>query len=444
MHMRTDPALRRKFYQAHLQGKSYTEIAAEAGVSKECVRYWCRRQHQGASVISQYPGPAPGLLQRFDPLVRYALLKVRLQHPGWGPVPLRLALRKRPSLAQLKLPHASQIGRYLHQFERFRRKRRSLQARERPQPPHHTFQRWQIDFKMGLALPDGQLVNLFTACDPFAGACIGAQVFPAGRVGQAPKRVVQEQVRAFLRTCFARWQVLPEQLQTDGESTLVANHGPNDFPTTFTLWLHGLGIEHRVIRPHRPTDNAEVERMHRTVTAFALQGSRLTDLAALNAALQESLTVLVYQLPSHAKRCAGLPPIQAHPELETPSQVFQPEWEFAWFDLTRVDQYLAQFVWERRVGKTGQVDLGAQVYSVGREQARKLLTIRYDPRTRELVFFTQPQGTGKDGLEIKRHPLRGGRVEDLIGLACPALAPGPQQLPLPIDWEQRIQTGVCF
>jgi hypothetical protein len=441
---RTDPALRRKFFQAHLQGKSYAEIAAEEGVSKECVRYWCRRQQKGASVISQYPGPAPGLLRRFDPLVRYGLLKLRLQHPGWGPVPLRVALQKQPSLAQLKLPHPSQIGRYLHQFERFRRKPRSLQTRERPKQPQYTFQRWQIDFKMGLALPDGSLVNLFTACDPFAGACIGAQVFPAGRVGQAPKRVVQEQVRAFLRTCFARWQVLPEELQTDGESTLVANHGPNDFPTIFTQWLEGLGVHHLVIRTHRPTDNAEVERMHRTVTEFALKGSRLTDLAALNAALQESLTLLVYELPSHAKRCEGLPPIQAHPELETPAQPFQPEWEFACFDLARVDRYLAQFTWERRVGKTGQVDLGAQVYSAGRAHARKLITIRYDPLTRELVFLTPPEGTGNDGVEIKRHLIRGCGVDDLIGFSSPALAPGPQQLPLPIDWEQLVQSGVSF
>jgi hypothetical protein len=252
---------------------------------------------------------------------------------------------------------------------------------------------------------------------------------------------VQEQVRTFLRTCFARWRVLPAELQTDGESTLVANRGPNDFPTTFTRWLEGLGIHHLVIRPQRPTDNAEVERMHRTVVGFALQGCRLTDLAALNAHLQTSLGVLIYELPSHAKRCQGRPPIQAHPELDHPAQPFQPEWELALFELARVDRYLAQFAWERRVGKTGQVDLGAQVYSVGRENARKLVTIRYDPPQRELVFFTQPEGTGKDGLEIKRHAIRDCSLADLVGFTDPALAPGPQQLPLPIDWFV-CQTGV--
>lgn len=443
MATRTDPEMRRRFFQAHLQGQSYAEIAAEEGVSKECVRYWCRRQKRGESVISHYPGPAPGLLQRFDPLVRYVLLKLRLQHPRWGPSRLLWGMRKRPSLAQLRLPHPSQIGRYLHQFERFRRKPRPQPKRERPEPPQYTSQRWQIDFKLGIPLRDGSLVNLFTACDPYAGACIGAELFPAGQVGQAPKRVVEEQVRSFLRRCFARWQVLPAELQTDGESTLVANRGPNDFPTPFTRWLEGLGIHHLVTRPHRPTDNAEVERMHRTVNDFALQGGCLTDLDTVNAHLQEAIMFLVYELPSHAKHCAGLAPIQAHPELDSPARPFQPEWELAHFNLVRVDAFLAPSSWERRVGKTGQINLGSQVYSVGRTHARKLVTIRYEPLTREFVVFGQLEGTGKDDDELKRLAIRGNEVDDLIGYSFPALAPGPQQLPLPLAWKVAPEEVNC-
>lgn len=431
---RTDEALRKQFYRTHLRGQSYANIAAEAGVSKECVRYWCRRQERGGTVHSQYPGPLPGILSHFHPLVRYVLLKLRLQHPGWGPTRLRLGMQKRPSLAGLRLPHPSQMGRYLHQFPRFRRKPRAHPVGERPQPPLATAQRWQMDFKMGIPLVDGTLINLFTVCDPFAGACLGAEVIPAGRVGQAPHKVTQAQVRKFLRHSFARWRVLPDEVQTDGESTLVANHGPNDFPTTFTRWLEGMAIHHLVIRPHRPTDNAEVERMHRTVCDLALKGGRLTDLPAINAHLQDCLAWQVYELPSQAKHCHGLPPIQAHPELDAPAQPFLPEWEWIHFDLARVDRYLAQFAWERRVGKTGQVDVGGQVYSVGRAHARKLVTVRYDPQTRELVFFGQPEGTGKDGVELKRQAIRGCAAADLVGLTNPEFAPGPQQLPLPIDW----------
>jgi hypothetical protein len=435
MYKRTDETKRREFFHQHLGGKSYAEIASETGYCKECVRYWCRKQKKGGGVTSHYPGPAAGLLQRFHPKVRYVVLKLRLQHPGWGPGPIRLGLQKRASLAHLALPSLSQIGRYLHQYERFRRKPRAGPAQGRPKQPKHTGQRWQMDFKMGIPLPNGSLVNLFTACDPFAEACIGAAVFPAGKVGPSPKKVTQEQVRSFLRACFAHWQLLPSELQTDGESVLVANRGPNDFPTCFTLWLEGLEVHHCVTRPHRPTDNSEVERMHRTVNNFAMKGCRLTGIAEINALLQESVTTLVYELPSHAKHCDGLPPIQAHPELATPVSPFLPETELAHFDLTRVDQFLAQFSWERRVGKTGQVDIGAHVYSVGRAQARKLVTIRFDPDTRELVFFAQLEGTGKDGDELKRHPIQGCDTADLIGFSIPGMAPVPQQLPLPLSWE---------
>jgi hypothetical protein len=290
---------------------------------------------------------------------------------------IELGLSNQASLAHGELPHASQIGRYLHQFKRFRRRKRSLPARKRPNEPTHTGQRWQIDFKMGIPLCNGEQVNLFTVCDPYAGACLGAQVFPAGKIGQAPKKVVEEQVRTFLRACFERWKRLPEELQSDGESTLVANRKINDFPTTFTLWLEGLGIHHLVIRPNRPTDNAEVERMHQTVYKFALEGCRLSDLPQLNAVLQQSVHSLVYEVPSHAKRCHGLPPIQAHPTLDSPTAPFQIQNELAHFDLTKVDCFLAHFTWERRVGKTGQVDIGSQVYSIGRQHARKLVTISF-------------------------------------------------------------------
>ncbi len=441
MPKRTEEALRRKFFHDHLKGESYADIAAEEGFSKECVRYWCRRQKRGGSATSHYPGPPRGLLGHFDPLVRYVLLKLRLQHPGWGPTPLLHEMKKRPSLTHLSLPHPSQIGRYLHQFEKFRRPQRDIFDRERPNQPTHTSQRWEIDFKMGIPLPDGNQVNLFTTCDPFAGACIGAQVFPAGQVGQAPKKVTQDQVRIFLRGCFEHWGVLPEELQTDGESTLVANHGAADFPTSFTCWLEGLDIHHRVIRPHRPTDNAEVERMHQTVNEFALRGCRLTNLSELNAHLEETTHLLVYELPSQAKHCQGQIPIVAHPELDSPVHRFQPQWELSRFDLARVDAYLAQFKWERRVQSTGQVDIGSQVYSLGRPYARKLVTVRYDPAKRELIFSTQIEGTGKDGDEIKRLAIRGHDTADLIGFSTPDLAPCPQQLPLPIDWSFS-KTGV--
>jgi len=152
------------------------------------------------------------VLRRFDPKVRYCLLRLRLEH-----------------------------------------------------------RRWQTDFKVDIAWKDGSLVNLHTVREPVGEACIGAFGFPAGTVGCNPKPVTLEQVRSALRLRFARWGTMPDQIQIDGESVL-AGRPMQPFPSIFTLWLKGLDIDHLVIRPERPTDNAEVERCHRTGNDYPTHG----------------------------------------------------------------------------------------------------------------------------------------------------------------------------
>jgi hypothetical protein len=289
---------------------------------------------------------------------------------------------------------------------------------------------------MGIALQDGSQVNLHTVRDPVGAACLGAVLSVAGRVGQAPKRVTEEQARATLRRCFARWGTLPREVQTDGEPSLVGQ-AQGDFPSSFTLWLKGLGIEHLVIRPGRPTDNAEVERCHRTVNDYAIIGNEKADLDILQAILDEAVDELDFELPSRAKGCAGRPPVEAHPELLQAPRPFQPELELAYFDLRHVDTYLATLTWERTVGKTGQIDLGGHRYTVGRPYARRRVVIQFDPTDRHFVFYDPDQPK----VEIRRRPALGLDVTDLTGLATWPTGLGPQQLPL--LWPTHAQGVNC-
>ncbi len=94
--------------------------------------------------------------------MRYGLLQLRLQHVRWGPRYLRQKLLKRPALAGKRLPSSAQIGRYLHQWPRFRRRKQRLAAKERVDAPTAVHQRWQLDFKLGIPLQDGSQVNLHT------------------------------------------------------------------------------------------------------------------------------------------------------------------------------------------------------------------------------------------------------------------------------------------
>lgn len=114
MRPQTKPEQRREFYARHQAGEAYVAIAKGAGVSRECVRYWCRRQRAGGDGCNQYQRGAKGLLSEFAPVVRYVILRLKLAHPRWGRNRLWFHLGQRSSLRGSKLPDEVQIGRYLH------------------------------------------------------------------------------------------------------------------------------------------------------------------------------------------------------------------------------------------------------------------------------------------------------------------------------------------
>ena len=226
---------------------------------------------------------------------------------------------------------------------------------------------------------------------------------------------------------------MPEEVQTDGEPVLIG-HPEEVFPSVFTLWLQGLGIDHLVIRPGRPTDNAEVERCHRTINDYAIVGNEKAKIVRLQEILDQAVYELAFELPPQAEGCGGRPPVVAHPELLQPSRLFQPEHELALFDLKRVDAYLATFTWERKVSKAGQVDIGRRRYHIGRSYARRQVCVRFDPGDRHFVFYDVEDPER----ELCRRPARGLDVADLTGLAEWPVGLGPQQLPLPLPMPEGV------
>lgn len=111
---------RKRFYELHQAGRTYNQIAEEYGVSPECVRLWCRRQRNGSDVHNCYYNPRSGSLSQFSAQVKEEILKMRREHPHWGPASLLLHLRKDKDLADQDLPSRASIGRYLHDFVEFR------------------------------------------------------------------------------------------------------------------------------------------------------------------------------------------------------------------------------------------------------------------------------------------------------------------------------------
>lgn len=425
---RTTPAQRHDFYRRHLRGETYQELAEGAAVSKECVRYWCRRQRDGGQCESRYHRSPQAQLSRFSPVVRYAILRLKLAHPRWGRERIHYHLQKRPSCHGCQLPHPSSIGRYLHQWSRFCRQRR-IKPKQRPKAaaPTAVHQRWQLDFKVNIEQADGQKLALHTLVDQYSGACITAQLLPKKTAVQKDERITWREAQATLRCGFSLWGTMPQEVQTDNETALIGRPGM-DFPSDFTLWLKGLGISYATIRPGKCTDNAEVERGHRTIHDYAIVGQENLPVSDLQLTVQQAARELTFALSSHAKSCNDRPPVSAYPELLTPLRPYQLAHEFALFDLSRVDAFLASFHWLRQTDKVGTLQLGGHKrrYCLGRKYAYVQCYIRFDPADRQLVFALgdNPQQ------EICRRPIRQVTAWELIGLDDPSVELIPQQLPL--------------
>ena len=428
MSEQTTPDQRRSFVEQHRDGRSYRRIAETAHVSPMCVRYWCRRLVRGRPAKTAYRRRPGGILQSFHPSVRYVVLRLRLEHPCWGPHVIRVHLPQRPSLLGLHLPCAASIGYYLHQWPEFRRPLRPCPPAPQPNAATHVHEVWQIDYKMAIPTVDGKLINLVDLRDPVGAAIIGCFSHIAGEKDQRCRYLTWPQVRHDVRVCLARWGTLPDRIQTDNEAVFIGKPHSN-FPSAFVLWMKGLGIDHVAIRPGCPTDNAEVERQHRTVYEYSLAGCT-TPAAGLQLVLDQGLHDLNQEMPSQAQGCHGQPPLTAHPQLLQPRRPFSAEQELAHFDLALVDAYLATFTWLRKVGKKGQVNLGGrqEKYMVGKTYAGQQVVARFDPAGRQIVF------SDRESKEIRRYPCRGLGISELTGLDTWPEDLGVQQPRLPLDF----------
>ncbi|MCC6568161.1 MAG: helix-turn-helix domain-containing protein [Anaerolineales bacterium] len=396
-HHTTTFADRERFVQLHREGWSYPAIAKECGwkastVKKHCLAY----QDQAESAFQpKPPGPAPsGILSSFDPIVRFAILRVKRQHCEWGAPVVLDEVAQRASVKGRPSPKASQTAEYFHQFgNRLVRPQRNL----RPPPPIEPVPEgreavvFQLDMQERLHLEKLGYFNVVSIRAPKWGITVGYFPHQAGEK-RWERKVSQAEAREDCRSAFETWG-LPDILQTDLDKVLVCSD-ESPFPTDFVLFHVGLGIFHRPIR--RVTQNASVERSHRTFDKQMLSGVATETWADFLTHVQSELTRLTERIPSRANACHGQIPIQAHPEALTPKRPYRRNLEDQLFDMQRVYRYLAGGKWVRHTSAKGQFHFANRVYSVGAAHRFQYVTITFDLETRQFVVHAQT------GEEIKR------------------------------------------
>lgn len=395
----TTYAEREQFVQLHQAGLSYTAIAERCGWGRETVRHYCRafRRAGLAGLRLKRPGPeAGGPLSSFAPLVRFAALRIKRLHPAWGPAVILDELRQRSSTRDLPLPHVSQMAAYFQQFgARLVQPRRHLQFPPAIPgvPTDNPPLLYQLDMQERLVLPGLGYFNVLAIRAPQWGLTLGYYAHPAGEQ-RWQRKVSQAEARQDCRQTFARWG-LPDVVQTDRDKVLTAT-GEYPFPSWFTLWLIGLGIEHRLIR--RVIQNGSVERSHRTFDKQMLSGATCPDWPTFHAHIAAELVRLNERLPSRAKACRGQIPLLAHPEAQTPRRPYCLQREAQCFAMQRVYTYLVSGRWVRQASTHGQFSFADLTWNASRSYEGQRVVVTFTPDTHEFVLSTA------DGTEIKRMP----------------------------------------
>jgi hypothetical protein len=208
-------------------------------------------------------------------------------------------------------------------------------------------------------------------------------------------------VQTMPRRVFQRWG-LPDRLRVDNGHPWGS---PNDLPTDLAVWLIGLGVNMIWNKPRCPQRNGIVERSQ-GVTQQWVEPQRLADPSQLQARLDWAVRIQRELYPA----VAGRSRLAAFPALATPRRPYQSETEEALWSLDRVDQFLAQGLWRRRVGRSGQISLYARDSWVGRPWIGQDVSVRFDPTDRHWVIFDHR------GQELRRHRAEQLTRERIVGL----------------------------
>jgi transposase len=397
-------------------GQTDQQIANERGLSVWTVRKWRRKaQKEGRSGLTPRRGrPSTGALGSFSP-IRQTLRQMREEHPGWGPVTLRLELEKQ-GWTGASLPSRSRIAAFLRQEGLVRPyQRRSPLPQPDPSPVRQAHEEWAVDAQGVVQTPLGP-VSVINIVDEASHLLVESLARPG------TSHPTQADYQLALRRGFLQ-RGLPQRVSLDHDTVFYDNGSSSPFPTPIHLWLVALGVGVRFIQHPPPQEHSRIERTHRTVHWQGVEGQNPANEMALQRGLDERREFLNGRYPSSS--LGGRPPLVAFPEARHSGRPYRLEWEEELLDMQRVADYLANGRWYRRVSSQGQVAVGGHLYYLGKDYARQEVETTFDPQTWELVF--RPKGP----LPPVRRPIQGMTKADLMGEAAP-LVSGPYQLSFPL------------
>ena len=188
---RTTVAERNRMVDLKLDGYTLREISEQTSWSFECVRKWWRCFRDGgrrALAHRRRPKLQAGAMSTFPGVLRFAFLRIKKMHPGWGAAVARPRVAQRLQVVEADLPCISTIEKYWAKFgERLyarHQKRRAPAKRERGAKATTPHQRWQADFKEQITVAGLGKIDVFNIRDEATPVKIGSLLSSSQSHGQ--------------------------------------------------------------------------------------------------------------------------------------------------------------------------------------------------------------------------------------------------------------------
>jgi len=386
--------------------KTFKQIAKELDLKFEVVRKWCRVIKKGGSLSPTIGRPKTGPLSTFSKAVLAKIDEYRPSKEGWGADTIKVELDLETTLDGLNKPSAMSIHRYLKVNERVGQRRKLVPLITPPivrtERPH---QLWQLDAEGNCFVKDVGFISMINIKETHCKVYV--EHYPCSLAGphNHPTTIDYQTV---LRLGMMK-AGMPEGLQVDHESIYFDNVNASPFPTTYHLWLVGLGIKMHLTPKGKPYKQGSVERSHQTIRRQVLAGQAFDSWHDLYGRCEQRRERLNYHIPcsSLAKKA----PLQACPKAAHSGRKYHPQRERKIFDIQRVYDYLAQGQWYRKIS-TGKVSwLGSRKYHLpnAKLKTQKQTMITFDKHAVSFLFHDA------DGNLIDKKPALGLTFKELAG-----------------------------
>lgn len=364
------------------KGKTFKHISEELELGFEVTRKWCRAIKKGNCLSPQIGRPPKGPLSTFSKTIIAEIDKYRPGKKGWGSDTIKVELDLNEELNWLEKPSISSISRYLKSEGRSRGRNKHVDLKIEPVvPTQRAHQNWQLDAEGNCQIENIGTVAMLNIKEIHSKVYV--QNFPCQLSGPNNHATTID-YQNVLRLGMMEFG-MPEGLQVDHESIYFDNVNASPFPTTFHLWLTGLGIKMHLTPKGKPYKQGSVERSHQTIQRQVIEGQTFNNWSELFKRCEQRRQRLNYHIP--CRTLGKIPPLVACPQAKHSGRNYHPSLENKIFDINRIYDYLSQGIWYRSISPNKTSWIGSNPYYLSKATPKTETMIKFDKETKAFVFY---------------------------------------------------------